>query len=142
MVGASYGDHWRSLRRITTAEIFSSMKLCMFLCIRKDEIRRLLLRLSRDSLHVRAPLQNYKYVNNNYKQLVTQFYKLKFHIPLSLHIFIFQIITKVQLFTQTRRCVYISFIPIRELEVATSYHLFFVKNKKNNANERIEPGLV
>ncbi|WZY77975.1 hypothetical protein YC2023_024359 [Brassica napus] len=51
MVGASYGDHWRSLRRITTAEIFSSMKLCMFLCIRKDEIRQLLLRLSRDSLH-------------------------------------------------------------------------------------------
>ncbi|XP_018448377.1 cytochrome P450 81D11-like [Raphanus sativus] len=51
MVGASYGDHWRSLRRITAAEIFSSMRLSMFLYIRKDEIRRLLLRLSRDSIH-------------------------------------------------------------------------------------------
>ncbi|KAG2319134.1 hypothetical protein Bca52824_012347 [Brassica carinata] len=56
MVGASYGDHWRSLRRITAAEIFSSTRLSMFLYIRKDEIRRLLLRLSRDSVHVRAPL--------------------------------------------------------------------------------------
>ncbi|KAL0679180.1 hypothetical protein Bca4012_007161 [Brassica carinata] len=51
MVGASYGDHWRSLRRITAADIFSSMRLSMFLYISKDEIRRLLLRLYRDSLH-------------------------------------------------------------------------------------------
>ncbi|CAH2076252.1 unnamed protein product [Thlaspi arvense] len=51
MIGASYGDHWRSLRRITTSEIFSSLRLSTFLHIRKDEIRRLILRLSRDSLH-------------------------------------------------------------------------------------------
>ncbi|CAN6817730.1 unnamed protein product [Brassica oleracea] len=51
MVGASYGDHRRILRRITAADIFSSMRLSMFLYIRKDEIRRLLLRLYRDSLH-------------------------------------------------------------------------------------------
>nr|QWK52304.1 cytochrome P450 81D4-1 [Isatis tinctoria] len=51
MIGASYGDHWRSLRRITTSEIFSSLRFSTFLYVRKDEIRRLLLRLSRDSLH-------------------------------------------------------------------------------------------
>lgn len=52
MMGASYGDHWRNLRRITASQIFSSLRLSTFSYIRKDEIRRLILHLSRDSLHV------------------------------------------------------------------------------------------
>lgn len=52
MTSAPYGDHWRNLRRIGTLEIFSSHKLNGFLPVRKDEIRHLLLRLSKNSLHV------------------------------------------------------------------------------------------
>ncbi|XP_010548442.1 PREDICTED: cytochrome P450 81D11-like [Tarenaya hassleriana] len=51
MVGASYGDHWRNLRRIGAVEIFSSHRLSGFLSVRKDEIRRLILRLSKNSSH-------------------------------------------------------------------------------------------
>ncbi|CAA7032570.1 unnamed protein product [Microthlaspi erraticum] len=51
MTSAPYGDHWRNLRRIGTLEIFSSHKLNGFLSVRKDEIRHLLLRLSKNSLH-------------------------------------------------------------------------------------------
>ncbi|OMP03857.1 Cytochrome P450 [Corchorus olitorius] len=48
-VGAApYGDHWRNLRRIGAIEIFSSSRLNTFTSVRKDEIRRLLLKLSRD----------------------------------------------------------------------------------------------
>ncbi|RVW57449.1 cytochrome P450 81Q32 [Vitis vinifera] len=46
---ASYGDHWRNLRRLSALEIFSSNRLNMFLGIRRDEVKRLLLRLARDS---------------------------------------------------------------------------------------------
>ncbi|KAI9166219.1 hypothetical protein LWI28_028131 [Acer negundo] len=46
---ASYGDHWRNLRRITTVEVFSSIRLNMFLPIRRDETKRLLEKLSRSS---------------------------------------------------------------------------------------------
>ncbi|GLU13492.1 hypothetical protein SLE2022_301250 [Rubroshorea leprosula] len=49
VVTAPYGDHWRNLRRIAAIEIFSSHRLNTFLSIRKDEIRRLLHKLSRDS---------------------------------------------------------------------------------------------
>lgn len=52
MVAAPYGDHWKNLRRIAAVEIFSSQRLNTFLYVRKDEIRRLISRLSRDSLHV------------------------------------------------------------------------------------------
>ncbi|KAL1190454.1 Cytochrome P450 81D11 [Cardamine amara subsp. amara] len=51
LLAASYGDHWRNLRRIAAVEIFSTHRLNSFLYIRKDEIRRLISRLSRDSLH-------------------------------------------------------------------------------------------
>ncbi|KAG7571863.1 Cytochrome P450 superfamily [Arabidopsis suecica] len=51
MTSAPYGDHWRNLRRIGTLEIFSSHKLNGFLSIRKDEIRHLLLLLSKNSQH-------------------------------------------------------------------------------------------
>lgn len=49
VLSAPYGDHWRNLRRISTIEIFSSNRLNMFQGIRKDEVRRLLLKLSRNS---------------------------------------------------------------------------------------------
>ncbi|GMN34491.1 hypothetical protein TIFTF001_004712 [Ficus carica] len=45
-----YGDHWRNLRRIGTLEIFSTSRLNAFSGIRKDEIKRLLRKLSRNSL--------------------------------------------------------------------------------------------
>ncbi|CAA0397784.1 unnamed protein product [Arabidopsis thaliana] len=51
LLSASYGDHWRNLRRIAAVEIFSTHRLNSFLYIRKDEIRRLISHLSRDSLH-------------------------------------------------------------------------------------------
>ncbi|XP_065874100.1 cytochrome P450 81Q32-like [Euphorbia lathyris] len=47
MPSSSYGDHWRNLRRIATIEIFSTQRLNMFLSIRKDEIKRLITKLSR-----------------------------------------------------------------------------------------------
>ncbi|MBA0703904.1 hypothetical protein Golax_016196, partial [Gossypium laxum] len=46
---SSYGDHWRNLRRIGAIEIFSSSRLNAFAAVRKDEVQRLLVRLSRDS---------------------------------------------------------------------------------------------
>ncbi|XP_022740236.1 cytochrome P450 81D11-like [Durio zibethinus] len=49
VISAPYGDHWRNLRRISTIEIFSSNRLNKFHGIRKDEVRRLLLKLSRNS---------------------------------------------------------------------------------------------
>ncbi|GLT28874.1 hypothetical protein SLA2020_037770 [Shorea laevis] len=49
VVTASYGDHWRNLRRITSIEIFSSSRLNKFLGIRMDEVRQLLLKLSSNS---------------------------------------------------------------------------------------------
>ncbi|EOA28995.1 hypothetical protein CARUB_v10025246mg, partial [Capsella rubella] len=52
MTSAPYGDHWRNLRRIATLEIFASHKLNGFLSVRKDEIRHLLLRLSKNSQHL------------------------------------------------------------------------------------------
>ncbi|KAF8054304.1 hypothetical protein N665_1332s0016 [Sinapis alba] len=51
MISSSYGDHWRNLRRIATVEIFSSHRVSTFVSIRKDEIRRLITHLSRNSLH-------------------------------------------------------------------------------------------
>ncbi|VVB04373.1 unnamed protein product [Arabis nemorensis] len=49
MTVAAYGESWRNLRRIGTIEIFSSFRLSSFLSIRKDEIRRLILCLSKNS---------------------------------------------------------------------------------------------
>ncbi|KAL5821766.1 hypothetical protein ACOSQ3_023648 [Xanthoceras sorbifolium] len=46
---APYGDHWRNLRRITAIEVLSSHRLNTFLSIRRDEIKRLLEKLSRAS---------------------------------------------------------------------------------------------
>ncbi|KAK6267314.1 hypothetical protein QUC31_018151, partial [Theobroma cacao] len=49
VVSSSYGEHWRNLRRIGAIEIFSSSRLNITICVRRDEIRSLLLKLSRDS---------------------------------------------------------------------------------------------
>ncbi|KAF3440217.1 hypothetical protein FNV43_RR18500 [Rhamnella rubrinervis] len=50
MTAAPYGEHWRNLRRISTIEILSASRLNSFLGIRRDEVKRLLLKLSRNSL--------------------------------------------------------------------------------------------
>lgn len=52
MVSASYSEHWRHIRRIGAVEIFSAHRLNSFSSIRRDEIRRLIVRLSRTSSHV------------------------------------------------------------------------------------------
>ena len=49
LTAASYGDHWRNLRRISALEIFSTNRLNMFLGIRRDEVKHLLCKLSRNS---------------------------------------------------------------------------------------------
>ncbi|CAA7035869.1 unnamed protein product [Microthlaspi erraticum] len=51
VVSASYGEHWRNLRRIGAIEIFSAQRINSFASIRRDEIRRLIVRLSRNSSH-------------------------------------------------------------------------------------------
>ncbi|XP_008369127.3 cytochrome P450 81E8-like [Malus domestica] len=49
IAASSYGDHWRNLRRIGAVEIFSSARLNTFSDIRKDEVRRLLVKLSQNA---------------------------------------------------------------------------------------------
>jgi isoflavone 2'-hydroxylase len=49
MAASPYGDHWRNLRRISSLEIFSTNRLNTFLGIRRDEVKRLLRKLSRNS---------------------------------------------------------------------------------------------
>ncbi|XP_059287250.1 cytochrome P450 81Q32-like [Lycium ferocissimum] len=45
LVWASYGQHWRNLRRIATLEILSTLRVQMFADIRRDEVRTLIQRL-------------------------------------------------------------------------------------------------
>ncbi|XP_058080523.1 cytochrome P450 81Q32-like [Magnolia sinica] len=49
IVWASYGPHWRNLRRIATVEILSSNRIQMFSAVRIQEIRSLVKDLFRDS---------------------------------------------------------------------------------------------
>ncbi|KAE8652315.1 cytochrome P450 81Q32 [Cucumis sativus] len=49
MAAASYGDHWRNLRRLAAMEIFSPTRLNASLAFRKDEIQRLLVKLHSES---------------------------------------------------------------------------------------------
>jgi isoflavone 2'-hydroxylase len=49
LISSSYGDHWRNLRGISSLEIFSTNRLNKFLGIRRDEVKRLLRKLSRNS---------------------------------------------------------------------------------------------
>ncbi|PON46380.1 Cytochrome P450, E-class, group I [Trema orientale] len=50
ILASPYGDHWRNLRRIGTVEIFSLSRLDLFLGIRRDEIKRLLRKIWRNSV--------------------------------------------------------------------------------------------
>ncbi|MCD9637705.1 hypothetical protein HAX54_021142 [Datura stramonium] len=47
LVWASYGQHWRNLRRISTLEILSTLRVQLFADIRRQEVRALLQRLVR-----------------------------------------------------------------------------------------------
>ncbi|XP_038971682.1 cytochrome P450 81Q32-like [Phoenix dactylifera] len=49
MVWASYGHHWRNLRRIATVEIFSTARLHSFSGLRREEVMALIRRLVIDS---------------------------------------------------------------------------------------------
>jgi len=49
LVWASYGHHWRNLRRIASVELLSSNRLQMFYGIRVDEVKSLIRRLSQRS---------------------------------------------------------------------------------------------
>ncbi|XP_060173379.1 cytochrome P450 81Q32-like [Lycium barbarum] len=52
LVWASYGQHWRNLRRIATLEILSTLRVQMFADIRRDEVRTLIRRLVRGKTSV------------------------------------------------------------------------------------------
>lgn len=39
MSGASYGDHWRTLRRIAALELLSTNRINSFIQVRRDEIK-------------------------------------------------------------------------------------------------------
>ncbi|GAV58786.1 p450 domain-containing protein [Cephalotus follicularis] len=54
---APYGDHWRNLRRIAATELLSTHRLNMLVGIRREEIKRLLQRLSRDSCNEFAKVE-------------------------------------------------------------------------------------
>ncbi|KAJ4823918.1 hypothetical protein Tsubulata_009749 [Turnera subulata] len=49
LAAASYGDHWRHLRKLCTIEIFSTTRLNSFRDIRKDEVKNLLTKVLHDS---------------------------------------------------------------------------------------------
>ncbi|XP_013614490.1 PREDICTED: cytochrome P450 81F1-like [Brassica oleracea var. oleracea] len=69
-----YGDHWRNLRKICSLEIVSSKRLANFLHIRKEEIHRMLTRLSRDALiskEVEVESLFYDLTFNNIVRMVT-----------------------------------------------------------------------
>ncbi|KAL6216647.1 hypothetical protein ACLB2K_009868 [Fragaria x ananassa] len=48
MIWAPYGDHWRTLRRLTTMELFTTKQLSMLVELRKEEVRVLLKQLVKD----------------------------------------------------------------------------------------------
>ncbi|PON54237.1 Cytochrome P450, E-class, group I [Parasponia andersonii] len=48
LVWASYGDHWRNLRRISSLELLSTHRLHALSDIRRDEVRLLIKRLAAD----------------------------------------------------------------------------------------------
>ncbi|PHU01108.1 hypothetical protein BC332_30895 [Capsicum chinense] len=58
LVWASYGQHWRNLRRIATLEILSTQRIQMFSDIRRDEVRALLQHLVRGKTNGRDPKTN------------------------------------------------------------------------------------
>ncbi|KAF8017345.1 hypothetical protein BT93_H2513 [Corymbia citriodora subsp. variegata] len=75
VVSSSYGDHWRNLRRICALEILSSTRLNGFLPIRRDEIKRLLLKLHKISSCNRLSHEGFTKV-----ELKSMFSELTFNI--------------------------------------------------------------
>ncbi|GAY50249.1 hypothetical protein CUMW_125160 [Citrus unshiu] len=69
---APYGDHWRNLRRITATELLSSKRVNMSVAIRREEIKRLLKKLSTYNSR-----QEFKKV-----ELKTMFSELTFNITM------------------------------------------------------------
>lgn len=69
---APYGDHWRNLRRITAIELLSSKRVNMSAAIRREEIKRLLKKLSTYNSR-----QEFKKV-----ELKTMFSELTFNITM------------------------------------------------------------
>ncbi|XP_051152724.1 cytochrome P450 81Q32-like [Andrographis paniculata] len=51
LVASPYGSHWRNLRRFTAVEVFSPSRLNAFCFTREDEIRLLIHKLYRNSMH-------------------------------------------------------------------------------------------
>ncbi|KAM1133903.1 hypothetical protein ACFX19_043805 [Malus domestica] len=49
VAAASYGDHWRNLRRVMTLEFFSSSRLAEFSAVRQGEVRLLLNQIMKKS---------------------------------------------------------------------------------------------
>ncbi|KAJ8769385.1 hypothetical protein K2173_002589 [Erythroxylum novogranatense] len=47
----SYGEHWRNLRRISASEFLSNSRLNLLESIRKDEVKQLVTKLSRESMN-------------------------------------------------------------------------------------------
>lgn len=50
ILASPYGDHWRNLRKVSAIEIFSVHRLNILMGIRREEVRRLLRKLSVGSL--------------------------------------------------------------------------------------------
>ncbi|KAJ8769312.1 hypothetical protein K2173_002516 [Erythroxylum novogranatense] len=46
---APYGDHWRNLRRVSTMELLSNHRLNLLLYVRKEELKRVITKLYRES---------------------------------------------------------------------------------------------
>ncbi|KNA16737.1 hypothetical protein SOVF_086400 [Spinacia oleracea] len=59
MVTASYGQHWRNLRKVSLLELLSKHRLSISAGIRKDEIKRMLSKLVVDSLRVEGDADGY-----------------------------------------------------------------------------------
>ncbi|KFK28399.1 hypothetical protein AALP_AA8G510000 [Arabis alpina] len=63
---ASYGDHWRKLRRVCTVEIFSAARLKDSVEIRRDEVRALL-----RTIHVATTTKESNFVRLKLRPLLT-----------------------------------------------------------------------
>nr|XP_025642774.2 cytochrome P450 81E8 [Arachis hypogaea] len=71
MAFVPYGDHWRSLRRLTSLELFTANRLAMLARVREDEVQLLLKQLFQD-----CKAQNLKV------ELRPRFFELSFNIML------------------------------------------------------------
>ncbi|KAM6558028.1 hypothetical protein CsatA_027267 [Cannabis sativa] len=80
VISASYGDHWRNLRKIGSIEIFSASRLKSHLDTRTDEIKRMLIKLSQNSLHYGSSDKVNNKFDFNKVEMMTMFSNLTFNI--------------------------------------------------------------